>query len=162
MMGLGFSSNAQTYEVPVDEDFEFEDAESYKKYEDDILECANYLVSHSSEAEGYKWNEAAAFLMKWIIGAPDYTVQMRPETFEYIHKKNSSLLFYFIAGWVKEALENQHDDAIEGNKAGMLAMMKAYETYDNWKKDKKLQKLIDQNKEDPETLNSLVRSWYRE
>ncbi len=151
---------AQSYQVPVSEDFEFSDPADYGNYENDIVKCATFILSTSSVNSGDDWNKASSWLLKWVAGTPDYTLTIRPEAFSYIHKKNSSLLIYFMAGWVKDAIENERDDLIEGNIAGMTAIVNAYQDHSVWRKDKKLEKLISDIENNEEAIRELVKDWF--
>lgn len=159
--GIVSTGRAQDYEVPVPEDYEFKDAEDYRKYEKDILECSRFILTSSPLEGGQTWNDASAWLLKWIAGSPDYTLTIRPEIFNYIHKKNYNLLIYFMAGWIENSLANKVDDQMEGNIAGMNAMVGAYKDFDIWKKDKKMEKLIAEKDQNEEAIEDMVRSWYR-
>ena len=65
--GVVLMGKAQSYQVPVSEDFEFSDPADYGNYENDIVKCATFILSTSSVNSGDDWNKASSWLLKWVL-----------------------------------------------------------------------------------------------
>ncbi len=139
---LGYSSYAQSIQVPPDVTYEVGD--DYALFEEDILKISNWMINGKVNDEFNKsWKDASAFLMKWIEGSPTVYIMVQQEFASYVEKQ-PALLMVFMAGWTKYSLENK---VIYDNVGGNLAALDAVMTfYQNNKKilgeDKEIEKFI--------------------
>jgi len=155
-----FSSSVfsqQDYKVPTD--YKLESAEDYQALEPQILETVDWLLSTSLGKDAHKRQNANRFLIEWLTGTPNVSVEMRTEIVNFF-EKNSELMIPFMAGWVKYSLENNYSkDALSGNKAGIEAVVSFYNKNRNYlQKDKnveKYQKLIEKGNLE-EYLNKIL------
>ena len=81
--------------------------------------------------------------MKWLTGAPDVQVEINPDivTFE---KSNPDLLFIFMGGWTKYALESgDFSDKLNGIIRGIESVIDFYQkNRGNLHKDKNVERYI--------------------
>lgn len=146
----------QDFQVP--KDYKLKEKEDYKPYEPQILQAIDWALNTPLDKEVEKRQEAYAFILAWLSGSPDVTININFDVVN-VSKTNQDLLFPFMMGWAKYALENNYSkDNLEGNIAGVKAVVKFYE--DNkklLKKDKaveKYKKLIEDNKLEEELKKS--------
>lgn len=138
---LVFMFPAQAQEFVVPSNVEMEEAEDYARYEEQIIDCVDWLSSHSPEEEPLKRKRAMAFLMMWLTGTPAVSMELQAEMMEYADK-NPDLLMIFMGGWAKYALESEDDDQVAGNVAGLEAVIAYYDQFgDDLKRDRSLKKL---------------------
>lgn len=147
----------QDFQVP--KDYKLKEKEDYKPYEPQILQAIDWALNTPLDKEVEKRQEAYGFIMAWISGAPNVTVNVYYDIVN-ISSNNTDLLLPFIMGWIKYSLENNYSaDDLKGTKAGIEALVKFYE--DNkklLKKDKaveKYKKLIEDNKLEEELKKKL-------
>lgn len=136
-----FILRAQDFEVPVD--YSFESASDYAKYETDILNCIDWLESSPLGFQGEKRNDAAAFLLTWVSGSPDVSIELNEKMIWYI-ESNPDLLVIFVGGWTRLAIQNPTDgkDVVKGSLAGIESVLKVYKKGISVTDDKQLNKLI--------------------
>lgn len=79
----------------------------YAKYEADILNCCNYLLSVDPAFNQPKHEECASFLTRWLIGTPDVHVVLAEQL---VDVKNPQLLLAYMAAWTRNALTNKEDN----------------------------------------------------
>ena len=129
----------QDYEVP--EDYSFETEEDYRDAEDDIVECVDFLEQTPYNEQADKRKEASAFLLVWITGAPDVTIEVGMPLID-LCEDNAMLTIIYFGAFSKYVINNP--SAKDGKYAGAKAMIKFYQ--DNLNKgivkNKKMEKLI--------------------
>ena len=131
---------AQNFEVP--KNYELKKAEDYAKYEKEIIDCVNWLENTPIDEERAKREEANVFLMVWMTGSPNVSIEINASILGSIDK-NKELLLIFMGGWTKYAIENPIDqkDLIKCNMAGLKSVIKVYKMGNGVKKDKNIEKL---------------------
>ncbi|WP_166963856.1 hypothetical protein [Yeosuana marina] len=128
--------------------YEFESVESYKSEEANVLMCANYLFTNpSNEAELNRLN-SIQYIMKWMMGTPDYTFDIGKKAIE-LTKGNSDLLGLYMAAMSKVVIENNgevlsSDDIY--NKAEKILVEYCSNVKNKMKPSKKIKKLINESK----------------
>ncbi len=130
-------------DYPVPSQYKMEAKEDYKPYEPQIRSTIDWYLAQPSAANTPKRQEAAAFLMKWLTGTPDVSINLNMDLgLGEIIKKNGDLLLPFILGWVKYSLDNDHSkDDILGYKAGLETMVAYYNSNKkSLQKDKNVEK----------------------
>jgi hypothetical protein len=155
-----FPVYAQEYMVP--KNVKFENKEDYAAYEPQVKETINWLLSTSLGKEANKRTEANKFLIMWLAGTPDVSINVNTDILPFI-KKSPELLFPFIAGCVKYSLENNYSkDNILLNKAGIETIVAFYRNNRGYlKKDdsiEKYEKLIGKRKLEEDIRKKLEKA----
>lgn len=122
-------------------------AGDYKPAEGAALQASNYLLSIPVRTDTVEEAKSAAFLIKWMMGTPDYTFSM--ESTEEIMGNDDNIMTIYMAAMTKFCLENKglaKDQAAV--KVGTWKIIADY--IDNpahkVKQTKKMKKLIEANK----------------
>ena len=140
---LAFVSNVgmgqENYSVP--KDYKFSKAADYKTYEPKVKETIEWLLTTSMSKDPIKRQNANKFLMAWLTGTPDVSINIQPDVVNFL-EKNGELLIPFMGGWVKYSLRNNYSkDILQGNKAGIEAMVDFYNKNRSFlQKDKNVEK----------------------
>lgn len=149
--GIAYS---QTFTVP--KNYKLKKDEDYAKYEKDIIACVNWLESTPVNENEDDRKAAYKFLLEWLTGAPNVSVAMDEKIVNFT-EKNSDLLFIFMGGWTKHALQNPDDKSeVNGCVAGLKSVAAFYKKNEkNLKKDKNVIAL--QQRIDDGTLEEWVK-----
>ncbi|MCH8902964.1 MAG: hypothetical protein IIA45_03505 [Bacteroidetes bacterium] len=141
LIAIAQIANGQDFKVP--KNYSFEEKEDYAQYEEDILDCIDWLENTPINEERKNRGDATGFFLAWILGTPDVTIEINSAVLDF-DKKNPSLLITFMGGWTRFALENpkRKSDTIKGTLAGVKSVIKVYKRDDGMKKDRKMEKLI--------------------
>jgi len=145
LLFIGFCGiiTAQEFEVP--KQVKLEQPEDYAQYKSAVLAGIAWLENTPVQNDEVKRKETSAFLMKYMSGAPDFSIAIMPFQMNLV-ETNPELLMSFLGGWTRFALENtgQKDNALMANKAGIQSLLKVYEINrgNGMKKDKKIEKLL--------------------
>lgn len=114
---------AQEFEVP--ENYVLKKAEDYAKYESDIIKCVDWLMATPLNEQKNKRQDAGAFLVAWLTGSPNVSIEIKQEIVTFIGSPD--LLLIFMGGWTKYALESKDfEDMVAGTTAGIEAVMDFY------------------------------------
>ena len=136
-------SLAQEFEVP--QQVKLEKAEDYAQYNAKVIEAINWLENTPVQEDKTKRKSTSAFLMQYMTGTPDFTIEVLPFQLE-LTENNPDLLMSFLGGWSRFALENpsEKDNPVMANKAGIKSILKVYEKNkgNGIKKDRKVEKLL--------------------
>ena len=119
---VGFS---QDFKVPASFDPQGP-RDSFAKYQPDVLKAVDWLVNNSPEHP--KRQQANAFLIGWLTGSPDVTLEINADILTFM-EDNSQLLPVFMGGWAKYALESKDNDTVKGTVAGINTTLAFYEKY---------------------------------
>jgi len=132
---------AQDFEIPGN--YEFTTKEDYARYEADILKSIEWLTHTPVGTQPEKRLDVNAFLLKWLAGSPDVSVEIKTEIVNFIDP-NPELLIIFICGWTKYSIETKDNkNKLTGNLKGIESVMDFYTRYkENMKKDKNVEKYI--------------------
>jgi hypothetical protein len=115
---------AQECDVP--KDYVLEKPEDFAFYESDILKCINWLLNTPVNDQPTKRKEVNAFVLKWISGSPNVTIEMNMKIADFA-KPNPELLMIFMCGWTKYSLESRvFNDKVMGNLKGVEAVIDFY------------------------------------
>ncbi|MDR0825023.1 MAG: hypothetical protein LBN74_08005 [Prevotella sp.] len=152
-------SSAQNYEAP--KDYKFENKESYELYEPQVKETIDYLLQTSLGKDAVKRQGASAFLMAWLTGTPNVSVEINTDVIPFI-KTNPELLLPYIAGCTKYALDNNYSkDSVLQSKAGIGTVVVYYRGNRGYlKKDasvEKYEKLIGKGKLEDEITKKMKK-----
>lgn len=144
---------AQDFEVP--KNYTLDKAEDYAPYEQDIINCFDWLMITPINEQTEKRKEANIFLLKWLIGSPNVHIEIKQEIVTFIGT-SPDLLMIFMGGWTKYSLESKNfDNKIEGTKAGIESVIEFYNKNRKFlPKDKNIEKYIKMKKKG--TLNDYI------
>ena len=101
-------------------------AESFAKYNQDFFKAHDWLVGNSPNDANRK--EINGFVIGWLTGTPDVTLEIRTETLTFM-EDNPQYLPIFMAGWAKYALETNDADMVKGTVAGINSTLAFYEKF---------------------------------
>jgi hypothetical protein len=136
---------AQEFEVPPD--YKFEKKEDYARYEQDVLKCIEYLENIPLDDESALTKDANAFLLKWMTGCPYVKIELN----RYVVKlctENKEFIMLFMGGWTRYTLQHPDSmDSFKGNLAGLESIIKVYQSGRGVSRDKKIEYIIDVQKE---------------
>lgn len=119
---IGLSS--QNFEVP--KNYKLEKAEDYALYEQDIINCIDWLMKTPLNEEVEKRKEANVFLIKWLAGSPDVQIDIKQNIVTFTNS-TPDLLIIFMAGWAKYSLETKDfNNKVAGNLAGIESVIEFY------------------------------------
>jgi hypothetical protein len=132
---------SQEFEVP--KNYKLDKAEDYALYEQDIIKCVDWLMKTPLNEQKAKRKEANAFLLKWLTGSPNVTIEIKPEIVTFMGT-SPDLLILFMGGWAKYALESKDfKNKIAGSMAGIEAVIEFYTKNKAFlKKDKNVEKYV--------------------
>lgn len=132
---------SQEFEVP--KNYAFSNKEDYTKYEADILKSIQWLTDTPIQTQPEKRKEINAFVIQWLTGSPDVSVEVKTEIVNFINP-NPELLMIFMCGWTKYSIETKdYKNKVIGNQKGIEAVIDFYtKNRENLKKDKNVEKYI--------------------
>jgi hypothetical protein len=152
---LSIGMYSQNYEIP--KNYTFEKPEDYAKYEMDILKCIDWLLNTPLNEQTVKRKEANAFVMKWISGSPNVTIEMNPKIVNFM-KPNPDLLMIFMCGWTRYSLESREfNNKLLGNQKGIETVIDFYNKNKAFlKKDRNIEKY--KKMKDKEELEEYIKT----
>ena len=89
--------------------YEFQDEESYKSEEKNVLLCADFLLNNPADQALGNRHTSVQYILKWMTGTPDYTFDLDNRVME-LTKGNDDLLALYMAAMTKVVLENSGPD----------------------------------------------------
>jgi hypothetical protein len=133
---------SQDFEVP--KNYVLSSNADYQKYETEIIACANWLENFPLDKDEMKRKEANAFLMQWLTGTPNVSINLNADLVSKYTEKNPQLLMIFMAGWTRYSLENNYSkDQQKGYYEGYKSMINVYKKGIGISKDKNMGKLVE-------------------
>ena len=98
----------------------------YANYENDVLNCCNYLLGVDPAFNQPKHEECVSFLVRWLTGTPNVSVVIDPKL---VDSKNGNLLVAFMAAWTRHALTNKEDGNLINAQVATEEMLTFYSNY---------------------------------
>ena len=136
----------RSQELVVPKGYTLEEDQDYAKFNSKIVEIADWLESTPLDRHERKRTEAQAFLFEWISGSPDVTITLRMHYLN-LSKKNPQLLFVFMGGWTRYAIEHPEDsNEVAAAVAGIECVIRCYQL-EGSKKDGKVNKVVKMKEE---------------
>ncbi|MFN8241414.1 MAG: hypothetical protein U0X39_11795 [Bacteroidales bacterium] len=134
------SLGAQDLSLP---EFKAAKPEDYTSYETDVLRCINWFTSTPVNVQEGRRKEAYAFFMKWLTGTPFVSVNLTEKIVTFT-EPNGDLLFVFMGGWTKYAIETRDNKNVYmGNLKGIESVLEFYtRNRDFLAKDKNVEKYL--------------------
>ncbi len=117
--------SAQEFQVP--QNITLNNDQDYKKYETNVVNAVTWLENTPVNQQSAKRKQVNGFLLQWITGAPDITIDLG-EFQTGLTKDNPDLLIAYLGGWTKYAIENpsEKSNKLMGNLAGVKCVLKIY------------------------------------
>lgn len=116
--------------------------EEFINTEKQALATIEWLEHTPLNEQKQKRKDLYLLLTGWLTNSPTITLQIDANIMNFT-EKNPDLMFMFMAGWAKYALENNNDSSLlKGNLAGIRCAMKIYQKGIEMKKDKNMIQLI--------------------
>ena len=121
---VGSLACAQDFEVP--EDIHLKKAEDFKRYEEDIVACAHWLLETPINTQEQKRAKANAFMMQWLIGSPSVSIELNAGIMTFM-ESSPELVIIFMSGWTAYVLEGgDKEDTKAATLAGLDYVMRFY------------------------------------
>ena len=121
---IGIQGVAQTFEVP--ENVTLDKAEDYKQYEDAVVKGTEWLMNTPINTQQVKRKEVNTFLMKWMTGSPDVSLEMNADVITFMGCPDC--LMMFLAGWTKLAIQSETKVSnVQGSIQGIRDVIALYQ-----------------------------------
>lgn len=138
----GTLSFAQSFEVP--QNVQLETATDYAKYEQDVVRATDWLVGTNLDMERARRKEVGTFLVKWITGSPDITVELNNGIGD-LYGQNTDLLLIYMAAYSKYCIQHKNAAKFDAVKAAVLTMAEVYTKGIRIEKTAEMEKFIKLN-----------------
>lgn len=139
VLSLALSLSAQEYEVPK---YNLKKAGDFAQYEKDVIGAVNWLMDTPVDAQPDKRKEVNKFLVEWISGSPNVSIEIKQEIVTFM-SPNADLLVIYMGGWTKYVLETKDTDKQKGTLNGLEYVIQFYQkNKDKLKRDKNVEKYI--------------------
>ena len=139
---IGSSLVAQAFTIP---DYQFKTKADYREHHAHILQCIEWLESTPYREQILQRQDAHSYLLAWLEGTPDVTVELQGYVVD-LTKKNPELLILFFGGWIRYSLNHpDHQKGIIMNHVeGLESLVSFYKKNvgAELKKNNKLEKLV--------------------
>jgi hypothetical protein len=138
---ITFSAIAQTkFEMP--QNIQLKSDADYAKYEADIINAAKWLEETDLDKETKKRQEVNAFVMNWLTGTPNVSVDIT-EPILKLYEGNRELLAIYLASYSRNFLENKTSATkLTAIKAGLTSIVNVYKKGIALNKNKEMEKLV--------------------
>lgn len=128
------------FEVP--RKYKLKKAEDYKEYEPVVIGAAQWLEETPLDKEKGKREKVNAFVLQWIMGSPNVTVEITEATME-LFDENPDLLAVFMARYAANSLQSGgRSSKFDDTKAALTSVIKVYRNGNGAKKDRQVEKLL--------------------
>lgn len=98
----------------------------YGRYENDVLRGIDWIFQTPVDEQKAKRIEVNKFLMDWITGSPNVTIEINQEIMNFV-RANPELLMIFLSGWTKHVLESRDNTSVlAGNVKGIESVIAFY------------------------------------
>lgn len=139
---INFTTLYAQLKFDVPQNVELKSKEDYSKYETTVIDAANWLEETDLNKETEKRQQVNSFVIQWVSGTPDITVDLT-EQLGKIYGKNAQLLTVYMASYAKNFLENKNSATkFTATKAGLISIMNVYKKGIEITKSKEMDKLI--------------------
>jgi hypothetical protein len=136
----GASLSAQDYSVP--KGVKYSKGADYATYEPEVLKTIDWWMNTPVNVSPEKRREANDFLILWLTGSPDISVEVNTDIVTFL-KPNVELMLAFMWGWTKYAIETKDKSEVASNIKGIEAAIDFYNrNKDLLQKDKAIEKYI--------------------
>lgn len=116
----------------------------YAKYETDVLNCCNYLLTADPSFNHPKHEECSLFLVRWLSGSPQVRVALSSDL---VDANNGDLMVAYLAAWTRHSIQNKEDGELVCANVAVEEMLRYYENFkSSIGKSKKTEKLLKQQR----------------
>ncbi len=98
----------------------------YAKYETDVLNCCNYLLTADPAFNQPKHEECTSFLIRWLEGTPQVQLVIAPDI---VDPDNEQLLVAYLAAWTRHALQYKDSSPLVCANVAVEEMLRYYENF---------------------------------
>ncbi len=127
---LTLSLNSIAQFSPVPKSYSLTTPADYAKYETDVLKVIDWLEQTPWNSKNGERQIANSFFLAWMSGSPSVTIDLADNILMQIMEKNKELLFAYMGGYAKYALQTKADksnyDVNKAKLAGFKALVKKY------------------------------------
>lgn len=128
-----------TFELPA---IELKTKDDYTKYEPTLIEATQWLETTDLDKEEDKRKKVNAFVVQYVSGTPAFSVEIGGGLMK-LFEKNDQLMFLYLAGYARYALENKATpDKKKSITAGLGSMMTVYKKGIKISKNKEMEKVL--------------------
>jgi len=106
------------------ENIQLETKEDFSKYETKVIEDINWIINTPLNQDNQIRKEKNAFLIKWMIGSPNVSIEITENVVTYMDCKDCLLIF--MSGWTKYALTTTNYNKLDANLAGTDSVINFY------------------------------------
>ncbi|MFA5540271.1 MAG: hypothetical protein WC984_01200 [Bacteroidales bacterium] len=140
LMTASICSFSQEFNLP---DYQIQSPKDCDKYNNDVLNAIDWLISTPPNKELKKQQKTKEFLIQWMTETKAVSIYLDTDIVNFF-EKNEDLLIIFMCGSTKYALKNNvKSDKLEMSIAGIELCIDYYNKNINLlKKDKNLEKYI--------------------
>jgi Tfp pilus assembly protein PilF len=122
-----FSNSEASTKKPENTDFKLETPEDYAKYEDDVVNSFNYLMTSPVNKDVVMRRDLSAFLLRWVTGSPNVSIEISADVVTYLDCEECLLIF--MGGWTKYAIESEdYGNKLMGNLKGTESVIEFYKS----------------------------------
>lgn len=116
----------------------------YAKYETDVLNCCNYLLTADPAFNHPKHEECSSFLVRWLAGSPQVSVALSADL---VDSQKGDLLVAYLSAWTRHAVQYKTDSPLVCANVAVEETLRYYETYKSYiGKSKLMEKLLKQQR----------------
>lgn len=133
---IAFGSFAQQFDLP--ENIQLQQKEDYARYEQDIIKAANWYEATPIGNDADKRKAVGAFIVQWISGSPNVSINMNGNFLMKYSGKNAELMVAFMAGYARYVLQSHDTSQLKGTTAGIQSVITLYKLGGKAKKEKNL------------------------
>ena len=142
---LAISLNCVAQLSPVPKSYSLTTPEDYNKYEKDVINVINWLEQAPWNSKTGERQIANSFLLAWMSGSPTVSIEMNDDILMKIMEKNKELLFAYMGGYTKYALQTRADktnfEINQAKLAGFKAVIAKYNSEKKHSRDKNVEML---------------------
>lgn len=95
----------------------------YARYESDVVNCCDYLLTADPSFNRPKHEECAGFLARWEKGSPRVSVAV---VGQLVDTKKEDLLRAYMAGWIRHAIKHPGDNEMLCANVAVEEMLNFY------------------------------------
>ena len=140
LLFLAIPSVRAQYNVP--QGYAFNTNADYKAYEKDVIATAKWLEATPLDFAPDKRKDAAIFIMQWITGSADVSVELTSAIVGF-ENKNKGIMPLYMAAAARYVLEHNYStDKVARQRAGLKAIIEAYKKTKGINKDEKMEELM--------------------
>ena len=140
IFSLSQSANAQTdFNLP--DNIRLKNKEDYTKYEKLVIEASIWLEKTDMDKDVEKRKKIEAFVIKWVEGTPDFTLNLA-YPISILSDKNPELLAIYVASYARHILENRKTPgSFNAIKAGLKSITYVYKKGIDVSRNREIEKM---------------------